>query len=235
MAAPHSTTKKTTPAQRDAAKKTPARKTSPPTKKTGSRRPAAKKTAAAPLTGRPRDFMTDGQGFAIVAARMVGITTEHIRDWHDHHDGSITRALADGSHLHYDLPTRTLTWQATCPMGATHVYRLESPSTAAAARVHADRCTETHATFTHLPRLSRDELNALGIHTGPTWARTLPGEDEITETIPVPIPVKERVLGDQLTRTRTATADTQPLDTREIAAGLTARADNDQPKGHPEP
>jgi hypothetical protein len=118
-------------------------------------------------------------------------------------------------------------------MGATHIYRLDTPSTAAAARVHADRCTETHASLTHIPRLTRDELTELGIHTGPTWARQLPGEDPITETIPVPIPARPRVLGDQLTRARSAAADTQPLPIADIHAGLTARADTEAPKDHP--
>ncbi|MFG2359443.1 hypothetical protein [Streptomyces sp. NPDC048521] len=196
---------------RTAKKTTPARKN--PAKKTPTRRPAAKKTTP-PLPKRPRDFMTDGQGYAIVSARMVGITTPHIRDWRDHRDGQITRPLTDDngarSLLHYDLPTRTLTWQATCPMGATHIYRLDTPSTAAAARVHADRCTETHASLTHIPRLTRDELTELGIHTGPTLAKQLPGEPT-TESIPVPIPTRPRALGDALTRAHTAAADTQPI------------------------
>ncbi|MFF8910572.1 hypothetical protein [Streptomyces olivaceoviridis] len=229
------TAKKTTPTQRDTAKKTPARRS--PAKKTPTRRPAAKTTVPA-LPKRPRDFMTDGQGFAIVAARMVGITTHRIRDWRDHHNGTITRPLRDGSLLHYDVPTRTLTWQATCPMGATHVYRLHTPSAAAAARIHADRCTETHATFTHIPRLTEDELTELGIHTGPTLAKQLPGEPP-TESIPVPIPARPRVLADQLTRARSANADTQPLSRADIDAdidaGLTARADQETPKEHPEP
>ena len=228
------TAKKSTPAQRDTAKKTtPARKT--PAKKTPARRPAAKTTAPAALPKRPRDFMTDGQGYAIVAARMVGITTDHIRDWRDHHNGEITRSLGDGSLLHYDLPTRTLTWHATCPMGATHIYRLDTPSTATAARVHVERCTETHATFDHIPRLSQDELTALGLHSGPTWARQLPGEDPITETIPVPVPARPRALGDALTRAKTSAAETQPLSRADIDAGLTARADYETPKDHPQP
>lgn len=43
-----------------------------------------------------------------------------------------------------------------------------------------------------------------------------------------------RALGDALTRVKTATADTQPMDTAAIAAGLEARA-ADTPKEHPEP
>ncbi|MFG2970863.1 hypothetical protein ACGFZS_47105 [Streptomyces sp. NPDC048288] len=231
MATNQRTAKKTTPAQRDAAKKAPARKT--PAKKPTTRRPA-KKIAAAPLPQRDKPFMTDIQAFATVASRLAGITTPLIRDWNDHRNGTATRPLHDGSHLHYVLATRTLTWHAICPMGATHTYTLDRPSTATAARLHTDRCTETHATFTHIPRLTPEEWAELGIQTGPTWARPdLAGGDPITETIPVPIPVRPRALGDHLTRARSATAETQPMTLTDIAAGLTARAE--QAKEHPQP
>ncbi|MGW2740547.1 hypothetical protein ACWC4D_40940 [Streptomyces sp. NPDC001288] len=233
------TAKKTTPAQRDAAKKTaktaPARKA--PAKRTTTRKPPAKKTAA-PLPRRERLFMTDIQAYATLASRIAGIPTHRIRDWRDHRNGTATRPLTDGSHLHYTLETRTLTWQAICPMGATHIYTLDRPSTAASARLHADRCTETHATLTHIPRLTPDEWAALGIQTGPTWARPdLPGEDPITDTIPVPLPDRHpRALGDTLTHATSATAETQPLSTKDIADVLAARtADTEQPKEHPEP
>ncbi|MYW46342.1 hypothetical protein GT346_24245 [Streptomyces sp. SID161] len=174
--------------------------------------------------------MTDGQGYATVAARLAGITTPHIRDWRDHGNGQITRPLTDGSGmrslLHYDQATRTLTWHTHCPMGATHIYRLDTPSTAAAARVHADRCTETHATLTHIPRLTDNELTELGLHTGPTLAKQPPGEPT-TESIPVPIPARPRVLADQLTRAHTGTAETQPIPV--------ITADAEAAKEHPQP
>jgi hypothetical protein len=53
-------------------------------------------------------------------------------------------------------------------------------------------------------------------------------------TTPQPNP-SVRALGDALTRAKTAAADTQPLTLADITAGLQARADQDQPKGHPEP
>lgn len=213
-------------------KQTPAKKTTakPPAKKT-SRKPAARKTAA-PMVKRPHDFMTDGQGFAIVAARIAGITTPHIRDWCDHHDGTLTRALTDGT-LHYNVPTRTLTWQAACRMGAVHTYPIDSPSTATAARVHAATCSEVHADLTGMPPLTRDELAELGIHTGPMWALHLPGEPDTVSKV-IPLPCKRRALGDELTRAKTAAADTQPLNLDDIHAGLTERAD-DTAKEHPEP
>jgi hypothetical protein len=223
------TAKKTAQAQRDNEKTTaPARKS--PAKKTPARKPAAKKT----LPTRSRDWMTDAQGFAVLAARIVGINTPRIQDWTDHHDGTVTRALNDGT-LHYTVTTRTLRWQATCRMGAVHTYLIADPSSAAAARVRAETCTQLHADLTSIEPLTTDELKKLGVHTGTTLASRLPGEDPITETIPVPLLVKPRALGDALTRATSTTADTQPLSHTEIAAGLTARADNDQPMEHPEP
>ena len=45
-----------------------------------------------------------------------------------------------------------------------------------------------------------------------------------------------RALGDQLTRTRADTTETQPIPRDEIAAGLAARtADTETPKEHPQP
>jgi hypothetical protein len=222
------------------AKKPAARKTAPakkaPARKTTTRKPA-KKTAAPPLTRREKPFMTDIQAFATVASRLAGITTPRIRDWRDHRNGTATRPLRDGSHLHYELKTRTLTWQAICPTGATHIYVLDRPSTAAAARLHADRCTETHATLTHIPRLTRDEWTELGIHTGPAWARPDLLGEAITETIPVPLPDREpRALGDTLAHATSAAAETQPMSTQDIAAGLAQRAaDTETAKEHPQP
>ncbi|MFF7795605.1 hypothetical protein [Streptomyces sp. NPDC007991] len=229
------TSPRTTPAP--AKKAAAAKKTTRAPRKTATKKPRLSLVKPTPaLPTRPRPFMTDLQGYAVLASRIAGITTPSIRDWHDHHDGTATRALKDGSHLHYDLKTRTLTWQATCPMGAIHVYRLDSPSTAAAARVHADRCCETHATFTHIPRLTPDELTALGVHTGPTWARPDLLGDHITETIPVPLTdQRERALGDELTHSTTSTDETQPLSAQEIAGSIAARADTETPKEHPQP
>lgn len=231
------TTPAPTPAKKTAAKRPAAAR--PPRRRTprNTAAGAPKLSLVKPLTGRPRPFMTDAQGYATLAALIVGITTVRIRDWHDHLDGTATRRLRDGSHLHYDLATRTLTWQAVCPMGAIHEYRLTSPSTAIAARVHADRCTQPHADLTKVPPLTGDELEALGILQTPTWARTaLPGEPA-TESIPVPLPDRrQRALADTFAHSESSTAETQPLAKAEIAAGLTARAaDTETPKEHPQP
>lgn len=218
--------KKTTAPRKTAAKKTAARQTGKKTtKKTQPRLSLVKPTPEIPARRRP--FMTDVQGYATLAARIAGIPTPRINDWRDHRDGTATRPLTDGSTLHYTLTTRTLRWQAVCPMGAIHEYVLDSPSTAAAVRVHADRCCETHADLTHIPRLTPDELAALGLLQTPTWARPDLLGDDITETIPVP--------DEALTRATASASKTQPLSQEEIAAGLTARADHDHAKEHPEP
>jgi hypothetical protein len=232
-------TRKQTPAQPDTttpAAKTPARKTTP-AKKAPARKPAAKKTAAPatqPKRKQERGWMTDAQGFAVLAARIAGINTDRIQDWRDHGDGTVTRALDDGTLL-YKVATRTLRWQATCCMGAVHTYRIDDASMAAAARTRAATCPLLHADFSTLKGLTDEELAELGVHTGITLVKQPPSEDPDTETFTVLLPVKVRALGDTLTRATTATDDTQPLPVTEIAAGLTARADTEEAKEHPQP
>jgi hypothetical protein len=174
--------------------------------------------------------MTDAQGFAVLAARIAGIDTNRIRDWTDHHDGTVTRALVDGT-LHYNANTRTLRWQATCRMGAVHTYLIDTPGLAAAARMRAATCTQLHADLTGIEPLTTDEMAELGVlnvqsRTAPRWAKT--SEPEFTESKVVQVVVRSRVLGDQLTHAHSATDDTQPI------AALPA-ADQDQPKEHPQP
>ena len=224
-------TKKATSSQRDTTK--PA---APTPRKTAAKKPSPRKrNAKKTLPTRPAEWMTDGQGYAIVAARLVGIDTPRIQDWTDHRDGTVTRALRDGT-LHYNTRTRTLRWQAVCRMGAFHTYRLDDPGMAMDARMRAATCSQPHADLTHIRPLGDDELTELGVHTGTTLAEQPAGEEAITETIPAPVPDRRRrALGDDLTRSRAAAADTQPLSRTEIEAGLAARADHDTPKEHPEP
>lgn len=218
-----------------AAKKPAAKKTTAAKKATSARTP--RKTAAKKVTtpvsltkprpalpARHRDFMSDPQSYATLACRMVGIDTPRIRDWRDHGNNTATRTLRDGSTLHYDLNTRTLTWQAVCPMGAIHTYRLDSPSTAAAARVHADRCTTLHADLTKVPRLTADELEELGLLRIPTWAGRI-SDEPVTETLPVALPDPAPIAQ--------ALVDTQALSRNDIDAALTAGAE--QAKEHPQP
>ncbi|MCX4911882.1 hypothetical protein [Streptomyces sp. NBC_00878] len=235
----------TTPAKapaKTAAKKPPAKK---PATRT-PRKPAAKKTTPPSLSlvkalptqpqtdRRTRDFVTDAQIYATHHARLAGIPIHRIRDWRDHRNNTATRPLTDGTLLHYDHTTRTLTWQGTCAMGATHAFKLTSPSTATAARVEAARCEQLHADLTTIEPLTKKELAGLGILHTPTWARPdLLGED-ITQTIPVPLPnQRPRALGDELTHSDNSTTDTQPLSRDDIAEGLAQRA-TDTAKEHPD-
>lgn len=149
------------------------------------------------LNHRPTHWMTDLQGYATLAARLAGITTPRIQDWHDHHDGTTTRHLDNGATLHYTQATRTLTRQAPCPMGAVHEYVLRTPADTEAAQADADGCTRPH--WTPPPTNTGQHLTA------------------------------------RLQAAGKAAADTQPLTLTDITAGLEARADHDQPKGHPQP
>lgn len=223
------TTAKRTTGARPASKRTTARKTAT------AARPLSLVKPRKPLPTRDRPFMTDAQGSATLAALLVGITTVHIRDWRDHRNDTATRRLRDGSTLHYNLTTRTLTWQAVCRMGAVHQYELTSRSIACAARLHADRCDQLHTDLTTIPRLTADELASLGLLDTPTWARNDLIGDQITETIPVPLPDRApRALADTLTSSTSATDETHPMSLGEIADGLAARTAADTAKGHPQ-
>ena len=198
--------------------------------KTTQKKPTPRK----PLPVRKRHFMTDTQGHAVLAARIAGITTPHINEWTDHHDGTATRALTDGT-LHYHHPTRTLTWQATCRMGAVHTYAITNPGLAHTARILAATCTQIHHDLTHIERLTADEQAELGILHTPTWAIPIPGEPP-TESVPVPLPDRrERALGDTLTHSTTTTTDTKPYSPADIAAALAEPTTTDTPKEHPQP
>ncbi|MCF0086645.1 MULTISPECIES: hypothetical protein [unclassified Streptomyces] len=213
-------------------KTNPAKKQQPA--KTPTRLSLVKTVPARPmLPARDRDFLTAPQCHAALAAATTGIPTLRIRDWRDHRDNTTSRRLPDGSLLHYSHDAHTLTWHTTCPMGAVHAYTISSPSTAAAARVHAARCTRPHHDLTTVPPLSPDELAELGLLHTPTWAHALPGEPP-TETKVVPLPDRaDRALADTLTHSPHGTADTQPLPAHEIAAHITAT--NDTAKEHPQP
>jgi hypothetical protein len=235
MTARTRTAKKTTPADPGTA---PAKKAAArPARKRTTRKPAAPSPAAPklslvkppkPLPARDREFVTDAQIYATHAARTAGLPVHRIREWTDHHDGTATRLLTDG-YLHYAHPTRTLTWRTSCRMGAFHTYVLDSPSTAARARVQAANCEELHADLSTVQPLTGDELEALGLLQTPTWARPDLIGDDFTDTKPIPA---EPVL-----RAASSAADTQPMSKQAIAEGLAARAaaDNDTAKEHPQP
>ncbi|AKZ60770.1 hypothetical protein SAM23877_p061 (plasmid) [Streptomyces ambofaciens ATCC 23877] len=106
--------------------------------------------------------------------------------------------------------------------------------------------TPAHATTDHTPtfhaaiRCPHGAAHVYTIHTAQELhrARQITALcDQRTDTAPTPAAPNPavRALGDALTRARSAAADTQPLSHAEIAAVLTARADQDQPKEHPQP
>jgi hypothetical protein len=221
------TAKKTaTPAKKTTAARAPRTRKTTTAKKTQPRLSLVKPTPALPP--RPRDFITDAQIYATHTAKKAGIPIHRIREWTDHQDGTATRILTDG-YLHYTHNTRTLTWRATCRMGALHTYILDNPSTAAAARVQAATCEELHADLSTVPPLTADELEAEGLLQTPTWARPDDLAGEITATIPVP--------ADPVIRATASAAETQPMSKQAIAEGLAARAaaDTETPKEHPQP
>ncbi|MGW0948479.1 hypothetical protein ACWD4O_38815 [Streptomyces sp. NPDC002623] len=208
----------------------------PATPKPASKRPAKKTTPRKALPVRPRPFMTDVQGYAVLAARISGITTPHINAWIDHHDGTATRPLDDGT-LHYHHKTRTLTWQATCRMGATHTYLITNPGLAHMARMLAARCTQIHHDLAYVEALTADEQAEFA-----AWAaRSQPATEPATRPVPTwarpEISGNPRALADTLTHATTSTADTEPLNLHDIAEGLAARttADTEAPKEHPQP
>lgn len=212
------TAKKT--ATRPARKRTTRKPTSPAAPKLSLVKPRK------PLPVRDRLFVTDAQIYANHAARNAGLPVHRIREWTDHQDGTATRILTDG-YLHYTHATRTLTWRATCRMGAIHTYTLDSPSTAARARVQAASCEDLHADLSTVPPLTANEREDLGLLPTPTWARPeLPG-DAITKTIPVP--------AEPVHRATASAADTQPMSKQAITDGLAARAtDTETAKEHPD-
>ncbi|MFF8544764.1 hypothetical protein ACF060_31260 [Streptomyces werraensis] len=249
----NTTPAKKTTARKTAAKKTTTRKTTQarttPAKKTPPRLSLVKPTPEQPrlslvktptlsLPTRQQDFLTDAQIYAVHAARTAGLPIHRIRDWTDQRNGTAIRRLRDGSYLHYNHTTRTLTLLARCPMGAPHQYELTTPSSATAARIAVDRCNTPHADLTHLKPLTRDEWEALGVHTGPTWARPDLLDETPTETIPVPLPTtnpepEPRALADQLAHSDTGTADTQLMSHQKIAAYIAEHTNNT--KEHPQP
>lgn len=119
-------------------------------------------------------------------------------------------------------PTAHLTDGTVLTHTPAHAYTDQTPTFQAAIRCpHGAAHTYTIHTAQELHRAR--QITALCDQTADTAPAT-----------PQPNPA-ERALGDALTRARSAVADTQPLTLADITAGLQARADHDQPKGHPEP
>lgn len=196
-------------------RKTTAKKTPDPAKKAAARKPATKK--------------------ALPAAAPVNPST-----------------IVD---LRRPLPTRRRVFVG--PMGATEQAAIRAALAAASARLpvpvrswHGPTAhlhdgtilthTPAHATTDQTPtfhaaiRCPHGAVHAYTIHTTQELqqARQLTAQcNQRTEPITPDIVV--RALGDALTRARAAAADTQPLDTKQIRAGLTARPDQESAKEHP--
>lgn len=198
-------TRKQTPA-----KKTPAKA---PAKKTASqsRKPAAKK--ALPKT-TPVNTVADPRRPLPIRRRVfvgpMGVTEQ----------AAIRAALASAK---AGLPVPVRAWDGP-------IARLQDGTTLTHTPAHAT--TNQRPTFHAAIRCPHGAVHPYTIHTALELhrARLLTAQcDQRTDTAPAwPAPNPAvRALGDALTRVRSATADTQPTPV--------VRADNDQPKEHPQP
>lgn len=232
---PSATTAKKTPAKtpakapaKRAVNTTNSRKTTPakaPVKQTAKKTlPAAAPvndttTPAPPKLRTRRKVFTGPMGAheqAAIRAALAAARTAlpiPVRAWH----GSQAQ-LADGTLLiHNPGPDRTFTAHIACPHGAIHGWPITTHHDLTEARAVTRICQTPHA------------------ETDPTegfdWDKALRvGVTPLTQPA-----VKVSPLTEGLKRAKQATADTQGLSRDDIDTGLAARADHDQPKGHPEP
>jgi hypothetical protein len=207
--------RKTTPAKKTAAN-TPAKKTT-----SQARKPAAKKALpkTAPVNN---DTVVDFRRPLPVRRKVfvgpMGVTEQ----------AAIRAALASAAAR---LPVPVSAWTGPRAELADGTVLTHTPP-------HAT--TNQQPTFIATIRCPHGAVHAHTIHTAQELhrARILTIQcDQRTDKAPghpTPNP-SVRALGDGLTRAKTATAETQPLNQAEITAGLEARADTETPKGHPEP
>lgn len=216
MAARTNSARKTTPAKKTAAK-TPVKKTASP-----ARKPAAKKALpkTAPVnTDTVVDFRRPLPVRRKVFVGPMGVTEQ----------AAIRAALAAAAAR---LPVPVSAWTGPRAELADGTVLTHTPP-------HAT--TDRQPTFVATIRCPHGAVHAHTIHTAQELhrARILTVQcDQRTDTAPeTPAPNPSvRALGDGLTRAKTATAETEPLNQAEIAAGLAARAaDTETPKEHPEP
>jgi hypothetical protein len=213
MATRTNSARKTTPAKKTAAK-APAKKTASP-----ARKPAAKK--ALPKAA-PVNTVVDLRRPLPVRRKVfvgpMGVTEQ----------AAIRAALASAAAR---LPVPVSAWTGPRAELADGTVLTHTPP-------HAT--TNQQPTFIATIRCPHGAVHAHTIHTAQELhrARILTIQcDQRTDKAPghpTPNP-SVRALGDGLTRAKTATAETQPLNQAEITAGLEARADTETPKGHPEP
>jgi hypothetical protein len=235
-------------------RKTTAKKAATPAKKTTAapaRKATAKKAPAWPAkpaetvvdTREPlpvrRRLFTGPLGAneqAAVRAALAAASARlpvPVRAW----NGS-TAQLADGVLLiHNPSPDRLFTAHIACRHGAIHNHPISTGPDLREARAVTQACDRQHTEPTEHDGAELDWDKAIGPRKTPQAAVALvPVRAGATASQAVlALPAAPRVLGDQLTRATSATDDTQPLPRDEITAGLAARADNDQPKEHPQP
>lgn len=209
------------PAKKTTTRKTAATEPGKATKKATTTAARTKTTPAAvkKATAWP-EFITHKMINAHYQARLHGLPTRNIRDWRELPAGIAALHFPSGARLDHtpeqDAPFHALT---PCPHGHIHRHPCRTPGDLTQAQQTAKDCTE-HAE----PGRSGTQVNI--------------AITRVTSSAPVPAPSVTsipRPLGDQLTHSTTDTTDTQPLSAQEIADTLTARADHEQPKGHPEP
>lgn len=215
MAARTNSARKTTPAKKTAAK-TPAKKATSP-----ARKPAAKK--ALPKTAPVNKGTVVDVRRPLPVRRKVFVGPMGVTE-----QAAIRAALASAAAR---LPVPVSAWTGPRAELADGTVLTHTPP-------HAT--TDQQPTFIATIRCPHGAVHAHIIHTAQELHRarilTIQCEQRTDKAPGGPTPNPSvRALGDGLTRAKTATAETQPLTEAEIAAGLAARADNDQPKEHPQP
>ncbi|MEW2187708.1 hypothetical protein AB0900_30955 [Streptomyces cellulosae] len=232
------TTARNTPAKKTTARKTAAKKTTTrktaqarttPAKKTQPRlslvkptpeqprlslvkNPTPTRTTDLPLRPRPIVGPLGINEQAAVRAALAAAATRlpvPVRTW----NGS-TAQLADGVLLiHNPGPDRTFTAHVACRHGAIHGYPIRNLHDLREARALTHACGTNHT-------VDGDWDQAITHGVRPMTAPA----------------VKVSRLADALTTAKKATADTQPMNTAQIAAGLAARQNTDNTaKEHPQP
>ncbi len=191
----------TTRTRKQATKKTTPRNTTKP-----AHNPARDRATIVdlrkPLPPRPRHLtgpMGPNEQAAIRAALATAATRLPIpvRTW----NGS-TANLTDGTILtHNPGPDRVFTAHIACPHGAIHGWPITTHTDLREARALTRICTRPHGTH--------DADTAITHGVRPT---------------PAPKPSAVLQLREGIHRAHAATADTQPLNTQDIADGLNARA-----------
>ena len=150
---------------------------------------------------------------------------------------AVAPILQNPGHATTDQPPQ-FTAAIRCPHGATHTHTIHSALDLRSARLITQDCDRRHAEPTEHDGVELDWDKAIGPRQPAQRAVfpvPVPGENTVSKTV-LALPATRRVLADQLTRTpRTTAADTQPIPRADIEAGLTARADHDHAKEHPEP